>query len=73
MASWLFHITDNAVDTVSVLGTGATVEDAEVDATAKWDTAMSARLDYLDRLPVTTCCVHLSTDVVGDDLPTLII
>ena len=71
MSSWLFQITDTARDITNVVGDGDTIEDAEVDATAKWDAAMSGRPDYADRLPILACdCGGLTTTA---DPPSLII
>ena len=71
MNDWLFLIIDSARDTTLVAGSGATVEDAEVDAVAKWHTEMSARDDYVDRTPVLFCSPQGATTF--GDLPTLIL
>lgn len=73
MESWLFHIFDSAKDCVFVIGTGATAEDAETDALAKWDTAMNGRADYNDRLPAVACCTDTSTDSIDGLPPRLIL
>ena len=70
MASWLFTIVDTAHDTAMVVGDGDTVEDADTDARAKWDTAISGRDDYSDRAPIISCSAGPATD---NDPPTLIL
>lgn len=74
MNSWIFYLTDSLNTMTAVAGEGELIADAEVDALAKWDTAISGREDYAERAHIVGVIYSaIATEPSGDDMPGLIL
>ena len=73
MDSWIFYFTDSLGTRTAVVGAGDSMGEAEVDALAKWGTAMSGRDDYGTRSPIVSSIYSEITTELDGDMPGLVL
>lgn len=73
MDSYIFYLTDSLSTMTAVVGSGESIAEAEGDALAKWDTAVSGRDDYADRTPIIEVIYSTISTEDSDSMPGLIL